>query len=235
MNGDSARLGDAPTVSAVLGGTFDPVHAGHIGLATELRRRLAPAQLALMPCYEPPHRAQPQATAPQRVAMLRLALGGNGAADISIDERELRRCGVSWTIDSLREWRGECGVDAPLVFVVGSDAFAAIHTWRDWQELLGCVHLAVVPRPGTVALPLDSVAATLLRERGVKRARALAEQPAGRLWWVEGLPLWGESSTAVRAALAAGRHPTGLAEPVRRYIRWLRLYNGGSERPSAFS
>ncbi len=227
LTGGCARRGGVPTIAAVLGGTFDPVHNGHTGLATALRQALAPAQLWLMPCHEPPHRAPPQATPRQRLAMLRLAVG-DGVDAVGIDPREVCRRGVSWTVDSLREYRAECGASVPLALVIGSDALAEIHSWHDWPALLDCAHLVVVPRPGVDAMVSGSVAAELLRTRGVRRGRELAEQPSGLLWWGEELPRWPQSSTSVRVAVAAGERPEGVAELVWRYIRRSQLYRSGS-------
>lgn len=190
---------------ALLGGTFDPVHNGHLRAAWEAAEQLD-AEVRLMPANVPPHRAQPLAPASGRVAMLYAALGGQSR--LTVDERELRRAGPSYSVDTLRELRAEIGSERPLVLIVGTDAFAGLPTWHAWRTLFELAHIAVLERPGA-ALP---VPAELLAELTLRHAapgsdwRAAA---AGRIVPVAITPLQ-ISATDIRRRLAAGDEPRFL-------------------------
>jgi len=188
---------------AILGGTFDPVHIGHLNAAWEAAEVLD-ADVHLMPASVPPHRPPPVATAAQRVAMLRAALAGQSR--LSLDTRELEREGPSYTIDTLTALRAELGA-RPLVLLVGEDAFAGLPTWHRWRELFGVAHIGVLTRPGAVLqLPAELREAT--RTRVVPPAM-LADTPAGQVAAVPVTPL-DISATHVRELLAEGRAPRYL-------------------------
>lgn len=140
---------------AILGGTFDPVHIGHLRVALEAADALS-AELRLMPASVPPHREQPVATAAQRVAILRAALVGQDR--LRLDERELSRSGRSYTIDTLIELREEMGRDRCLVLLVGRDAFCGLPTWHRWRELFEHAHIGVLSRPGHLIEISDELA-----------------------------------------------------------------------------
>jgi nicotinate-nucleotide adenylyltransferase len=196
---------------AIFGGTFDPVHVGHLSVAWEASE-LLDADVHLMPASVPPHRPPPTASAAQRVAMLRAAL--QGQARLTLDARELRRTGPSFTIDTLAELRAEQG-DRPLVLLIGADAFAGLCGWHRWSELFDLAHIGVLSRPGVDAA-LPDVLRQVVDPRRVDNASQLHRAPAGKVVELAVTPLE-ISATHVRELLAAGRDPryllpTGLFE-----------------------
>lgn len=130
----------------IFGGTFDPVHYGHIASAKMLVAQLSLDTLYFMPCQQHPFHKHPGASPAQRADMLTLAVADE--AQLQIDERELRRDGISYTVDSLQEIRSEFGDDAVIVFILGTDAFASLHQWERWQSLLLLSNVAVIERAG---------------------------------------------------------------------------------------
>lgn len=190
---------------AILGGTFDPVHNGHLRAAWEAAEALD-AEVHLVPAHVPPHRPAPVAGAAQRVAMLRAALGGQQR--LVLDTRELRREGPSWTVDTLHDLRAELGPQRPLVLLVGADAFAGLASWHRWRELFELAHVGVLTRPGAAAGLPPELAAEVAPRR-VERADALRAAAAGRVLAIAVTAL-DISASQVRAALADGRSPRYL-------------------------
>ena len=137
----------------VFGGTFDPVHLGHLSVAWEAAE-LLDAEVRLIPTNVPPHRPPPMASADERVAMLRVALRGQDR--LTLDTRELERSGPSYTVDTLAELRAELGQRA-LVLLVGADMFAQLPAWDRWHELFDLAHVGVLSRPGVGAQPVDAL------------------------------------------------------------------------------
>jgi len=130
----------------IFGGTFDPIHIGHLRMALELKEQLGLDEMRLLPCHQPPHRDAPQVSSVQRVEMLRIAL--QDCPELQLDERELLRDKPSYTYDTLMELRAELGSEVSLVLCMGEDAFAGLPTWYRWQELIRLAHLVVIARPG---------------------------------------------------------------------------------------
>ena len=189
---------------AIFGGTFDPVHLGHLSVAWEASE-LLDAEVRLMPASVPPHRPPPSATAQQRVAMLHAAL--QGQSRLTLDTRELERSGPSYTIDTLIELRAEQG-GRPLVLLIGADAFAGLSSWHRWRELFEVAHIGVLSRPGVPAvLPDELLQMTVGRH--VDDAVALRGVPAGKLIGLAVTPLE-ISATRIRELLASGRDPRYL-------------------------
>ncbi|EIM02750.1 MULTISPECIES: nicotinate-nucleotide adenylyltransferase [Rhodanobacter] len=189
---------------AIFGGTFDPVHLGHLSVAWEAAE-LLDAEVRLLPVSVPPHRAPPIATAAQRVAILRAAL--RGQSRLVLDTRELDREGPSYTIDTLHELRAEQG-ERPLVLLLGADAFAGLASWHRWRELFAAAHIGVLRRPGVSA----SLSEELEREvagRRITELSALRRLPAGKVAELAVTPLE-ISATRIRELLAAGRDPRYL-------------------------
>ena len=217
-----SHAAEAALPVGVFGGTFNPVHYGHLRSALELVERLGLEQLRLMPCAVPPHRELPVCSAEHRCAMVQLAVAGEPR--LSCDARELHREGKSFTIDSLIELRAELGEQRSLCLVMGCDALLGITGWHRWQELLEWSHIVVIARPGW-ELPADGEVAEWLSSRCVSDAAVLRQRPAGGILVEELRPLQ-ISSTEIRQMLAAGHSPRYLLpEPVLGYIHRHNLYH----------
>ena len=132
----------------IFGGTFDPIHYGHLRPAQEAMQKLALAELRFVPAAQPPHRPPPLASAAQRLAMIELAI--RDLPGFRADDRELQRGGLSYTVLTLESLRAELG-NTPLCLLVGADQFRNFETWHRWQEIPDLVHLVVLNRPGTAA------------------------------------------------------------------------------------
>lgn len=210
------------TPVGVFGGTFNPVHYGHLRSALELVERLQLTQLRLMPCAVPPHREQPGCSAQHRAAMVELAVAAEPA--LACDTRELARAGVSYTIDSLIELRTELGRDTSLCLVMGCDAVLDISAWHRWQELLEWAHIVVIARPGW-QLPTAGVVAQWLQSHRLAPEENLHDNAAGRIVVEELRPL-AISSTEIRDLLARGCSARYLLpEPVLDYVHKHSLYH----------
>ncbi len=216
----SPLYGPLPAVG-IFGGTFDPVHYGHLRSALELVERLRLQQLRLMPCAVPPHRAAPACDARHRAAMVQLAVAGEPR--LACDSRELAREGASYTIDSLMELRSELGEECSLNLVMGCDAVLGITTWHRWQELLDWAHVVVIARPGW-QLPASGPVAQWLREHRPLECGGLHLHASGSILVEELRPL-AISSTEIRELLAASRSPRYLLpQVVLDYIQAHNLY-----------
>lgn len=205
----------------VFGGTFDPVHYGHLRSALELVERLELEQLRLMPNAQPPHRDTPRCDATHRAAMVELAVAGEPR--LACDRRELSRAGKSYIIDSLIELRGELGAQCGLCMVMGCDAVLDIAQWHRWRELLDWAHIIVIARPGW-ALPRTGDVAQWLNAHRVDDVSPLRRRSAGYIAIEELRPL-AISSTEIRELLAAGRSARYLLpQAVLDYIQTHNLY-----------
>lgn len=204
---------------AIFGGTFDPIHVGHLRAAWDAAEVLG-ARVRVMPTSVPPHRPQPQASGAQRAEMVRLALRGQDR--LVLDTRELERSGTSYTIDTLRELRAEAGAAAPIFLLIGADAFDGLPTWKDWRLLFDYAHVGVLTRPGHGEhrpAELDAFAAPRIATPAAARKRC-----AGCVVPIAVTPLE-VSATLLRELLEAGRDPRFLVpEAVGEYIRANGLY-----------
>ena len=213
-----------PGPVGILGGTFDPIHYAHLRLAEELADALDLAQVRFVPASIPPHRASPQVSATHRADMVRLACADN--ARFVLDDRECRRAGPSYTVDTLLELRAELGSACALCLLMGLDAFLGLTTWSRWQRLFELAHIVIAHRPG-FALDPAAVPATLARELDARRARAtreLRQSPAGLVWLQAITPL-DISATAIREAIREKRSPRYLLpDSVLDYIHRSSLY-----------
>jgi len=209
---------------ALLGGTFDPVHYGHLRFADDVRQALGLRHVRLVASALPPHRDPARASAADRIAMLDLAVRDFPA--LVVDTREIRRGGRSYTVETLEELRREYP-DAPLVLLVGADAFRGLPAWHRWREIFDLAHVVVVPRPGSKLV--DDLPPELVPEwqaRHAADARDLRARPAGSIY-VQPVAPHAISSTQIRNALAQGdvrSIETLLPAPVLAYIGSRRLY-----------
>lgn len=205
----------------ILGGTFDPIHYGHLRPAQEVLRALALSEIRLIPAANPPHRPPPVAGAEHRLRMVELA-----AAEFPgfrVDDREFRRGGPSYTVPTLESLRAELG-EVPLCLLMGTDAFAGIETWHAWRRLPELAHFVVMTRPGwpfpdTPALP------EWARRRVSRDAAGLARSPAGGIYFQPVTPQ-DVSATGIRRRIARGESVDGLLpSAVRDYIRVHGIYS----------
>jgi nicotinate-nucleotide adenylyltransferase len=210
----------------LLGGTFDPIHFGHLRLAQELCEDLELGEVRFIPAGLPPHRRRPGTSARHRLEMVRMAIAGNPA--FRLDEREVNRDAPSYTVDTLLELRHELGKPQPICLLLGADAFLGLTTWHEWRSLFDLAHLAVAYRPGFARSVWDDLMPedlkTELAKRQVAEAGALRTSPAG-LVHIHPITLLDISASHVRMLEASGRSPRYLVpESVLAYIRKHRLY-----------
>lgn len=129
----------------IFGGTFDPIHFGHLNPVREAAKSLGLKQVRFIPAANPPHRSKPVADSHNRLAMIRLAL--KDYPEFKIDKRELNRTGSSYTINTLESLRKEFGNNIPIMMFVGADVFNEFNTWHQWQQIPDFVHIVVMTRP----------------------------------------------------------------------------------------
>ncbi len=209
---------------ALLGGSFDPVHHGHVALAALFAKLIRPDQLRVIPAGNPWQKSALKASAEQRSAMLELAFESAGLA-IALDRQEIERKTPTYTIDTLRNVRAELGPDASIVFLMGADQLQHLDTWRDWRELFNLAHIGVAARPGysLAEAALPAAVATELQQRQASLEQ-LRNTPSGHMYLAQALDV-DISSTQVRAALQRGDEAGSLIpRVVLDYIQQHNLY-----------
>ncbi len=177
-----------------MGGTFDPVHTGHLACALSAKDHLELEQIKLIPCAITPHRDQPGRSPQQRSEMLQLAC--KELEGFSVDTRELEREGPSYTVDTLESLREELGKNSPIIFILGTDAFENILSWHKAQEILNLAHLLVLQRPG-YQLPQDGPLKDYIGTHQCKESTELKQSPCGKLHFMTG-PLVDISASELR-------------------------------------
>jgi len=214
----------APAIG-LFGGTFDPVHYGHLRLAAEMREAFHLERVVFLPAGHPWQRTREAWTeGADRVRMLELAVAGEPA--FAVDDREVRRAGPTYTVDTLAEYRAECGPERPLVFLCGTDAFSRVETWHRSPELFELAHFAVAVRADDAAWQAKGPGAIprALWPRVTMSLRDLLARPAGQVMTFAMTPL-AISSTAIRALVRSGASIRYLTpDPVADYIRSRPLY-----------
>jgi nicotinate-nucleotide adenylyltransferase len=212
----------------ILGGTFDPVHYGHLRLAQEVADQLRLAEVRFVPSGTPPHRAAPVASAADRLTMVRLATAGN--ALFTVDARESANTAPGYTVDTLTAIRAEVGPVQSLVLLLGADAFLDLATWSRWHQLFQLAHVAVAYRPG---FPVDTWQSRMPQPLAAEYNARLMRQPLG----VHMAPAGGIvvvpiaaldiSATLIRDARRAGGNPRYLLpDSIIQYIQEHSLYTG---------
>jgi nicotinate-nucleotide adenylyltransferase len=204
----------------IFGGTFDPVHTGHLRTAHELLTGLELAEVRFVPSRLPPHRPPTVAPEALRLRMLEAAL--EGLPGFRVDDRELRRPGLSYMVDTLSSLRAEVG-SQPLCLLLGLDAFLGLPAWHRWRQLPELAHIVVARRPG-IAGEIDGEAGSFLRSRVITDPRTLASAPAGSVLMRDVTQLE-VSSSAIRSLVAAGGDPLFLVpDAVRELILKTHIY-----------
>ena len=204
----------------ILGGTFDPIHYGHLRTALELKRAIELERVYFVPAAKPPHRSAPTTDAALRLRMVRAAI--EGEPEFVADDRELKRPGLSYTFDTLQSFRAEFPA-RPICLLLGMDAFLNLPYWHKWRELLDLAHVVVAQRPGWDA-PRGGSLGELYLERRTVQAHELLASLAGRIHFqpVTQLEI---SSTDLRASLRAGVDPKFLVpDSVRQIILETECY-----------
>lgn len=207
---------------AIFGGTFDPVHVGHLRSAVEIQEALGVSRIKLIPSYAPPHRDNPGSKPEDRLAMLRLAI--KGVPFLEVDDREILREGKSYTIDTLRSIRNELGENLSISLVVGFDAFVLLDEWKEWKRLLDYAHLVILERPGSEGVLLKPELIGLLKDRLVDGALCLRSKPNGTVCRLK-LTQLDVSASRVRQIFREGQSADFIVPgEVVRYIHEHGLY-----------
>lgn len=209
---------------ALLGGSFDPVHHGHVALAELFDTLLRPDELRIVPAGQPWQKTGLQASDDDRIAMLELAFG-ESSIPYTIDLQEIERNGPTYTVDTLRAVRAELGPQASIVFLMGADQLHKLDTWREWKELFSLANIGVAARPG-FALDKQQLPPAVAQELEHRLAepKALRDSPAGLVCVVHALAV-DISATEVRDAIRNGENANMLVAPVvLDYIQQHNLY-----------
>jgi len=209
----------------IFGGTFDPVHYGHLRLAEEMLELANLRQIRFIPTGTPPHRDAPQVSAQHRSAMVQLSIADQPA--FMLDDREVKRTTPCYTVDTLRELRADLGAAQPLCLLMGGDAFLQLHTWHEWEQLFELAHIVVGYRPGfTIDERIHSATAELQQhyQQRLCTADDLSRQPSGGIAELA-IPKLEISATDIRRRVAESRTiryllPNAVAD----YIHQHHLY-----------
>lgn len=215
---------DSPSagLQALFGGTFDPIHYGHLRPVEALAKQVGLKKVILLPNHVPPHRPQPEATPAQRLEMVRLAIQNNPL--FTIDTRELERDTPSYTIDTLTALRKEMGPKQPLAFIIGQDSLLSINSWHGWERLLDNCHLLVCSRPGYATRFSDPLMQAWLEQHRSEDPNQLSKTPNGNIFLAD-TPLINISATEIRQKLSDGNLCTDLIpDAVIEYIKQQHLY-----------
>ncbi len=207
---------------ALYGGTFDPVHYGHLKPVEALAKEVALHQVTIIPNNVPPHRPQPEADSQQRKAMVELAIAGHPL--FKLDDRELQRPTPSYTVETLEQIRREQGARQPLAFIIGQDSLLSLQRWHRWEDLLGLCHLLVCQRPGYPVSMDTAEQQAWLEAHRTTSVEELHASPGGKIYLAP-TPLYAISATAIRQRLAENLPCDDLVPPpVLAFIQQRHLY-----------
>ena len=210
----------------IFGGTFDPIHYGHLRVAEEIVETVGLQKMYFVPAGMPRLRHSPVASSQHRVEIVRLAIQKN--PDFVLDEREIYRDGVSYSIDTVREFKQEFGEEVRLCFILGADAFIKLPEWNNWKELFNLCHFIVSTRPGYTFTLIKELLSKELREecsqRWVSNTETLKKETSG-LIFIASTTMLDISATSIRAHIAVGRNVRHLVPSVTvNYISKNKLY-----------
>jgi nicotinate-nucleotide adenylyltransferase len=213
------------TPMGIFGGTFDPIHLGHLRTAFEMLQALRFGEVRFMPAGKPPHRGSPIAEAKLRLRMVQVATAAQHG--FVVDDRELQRQGPSYSVDTLTALRAEFPL-RPIALIIGMDAFLGLPKWYHWREILQLAHIVVAHRPGWRAPDMGPLG-ELLADRGTHRIGDLHQAKAGHIY-IHDVTQLEISSTEIRELVGAGRDPRFLMpDAVRDLILQSGCYGRGSE------
>jgi len=210
----------------IFGGTFDPIHYGHLRIAEEIVKIVGLQKMYFVPAGMPRLRHSPVASPQHRVEIVRLAIQKN--PDFVLDGREIYRDGVSYSIDTVREFKQEFGEEIRLCLVLGADAFIKLPEWNNWKELFNLCHFIVSTRPGYTFTLIKELLSKELREecsqRWVSNTETLKKETSG-LIFIASTTMLDISATSIRAHIAVGRNVRHLVPSVTvNYISKNKLY-----------
>lgn len=212
-------------LTVFFGGTFDPIHYGHILPATQLTKELGIAKISLLPNHIPPHKPQPEATTAQRLEMLTLVI--NEYPELSIDMREIVKADLtrpSYTIETLQAWREENGNNCGLAFILGQDSLLSLPTWHNWQTLLDYCHLIICRRPGYPDTITDPELKAWVNQHQTTNIADLHHYPHGFIYFAN-TPLEDISATTIRERISHQQNcETLLPNKILHYIQDQHLY-----------
>jgi len=207
----------------IFGGTFDPIHYGHLRLAEELAEALNLSEVRIIPAGQPPHRTVPRTPARHRLEMARLAIAGNPR--FKLDDREVQQARASYTIDTLRALRQELGAEQSIWLLMGADAFLGLATWKEWQRLFDLAHIAVAHRPGYQLAQSDALNDGLRQELERRQVAGTPHTPAGSIL-LRPITQLDIAATDIRSRLLEGRSVRYLLpDGVLDYIQGNNLYS----------
>ncbi len=206
----------------ILGGTFNPIHNGHLRLALELYERLDLAEVRLLPVGQPPHREQPSVSSELRLELVEAAI--MGVTGLSLDDRELRREGLSYMVDTLNSLRQDLPLRS-LCLILGMDAFLGLPKWHQWQRLISLAHILVVNRSNSRLSDDNQTMQEFLKKHRTFNKKDLQTQKYGKIW-IEEMPMLTISSTQIRDIIANGKNPHYLLpDTVLDKINTYKLYH----------
>jgi nicotinate-nucleotide adenylyltransferase len=213
---------DMTQLQAMYGGTFDPVHYGHLKPVEILANQIGLGKVIIVPNNVPPHRPQPEATSAQRWHMLELAIADKPL--FVLDDRELQRQTPSWSAQTLQEWRREQGPKPSLSFIIGQDSLLTFPTWHNYASILDNVHLIVCRRPGYPLVMPRPEYQQWLDKHLTHDVEQLHRRPAGAIYLAE-TPWFDISATLIRQRLERGESCADmLPAAVLDYIHQQKLY-----------
>ena len=204
----------------IFGGTFDPIHQGHLNIASQCIEQLPLTTLAFMPCAQPAHKTHSGVSAEQRLAMVKLAIAQQPA--FSIDDRELKRKGPSYSLLSLQELRQEHPNDA-IAFLIGMDSLNNLHKWHKWQDVVALCHLIVCQRPGEALHPSPEIQDYIAQCR-TSDVKALTTQQGGLCYFLATSPTPISSSELRKHLKTSATLPEYLPSSVAHYIKSQHIY-----------
>lgn len=204
----------------ILGGTFDPIHQGHIEIAKAALKGLSLSRVEFIPCYQPPHREKPIASPDDRFTMTKLAVQSEPL--FHVNDIEIKRKGISYSIDTLIELRKKIQ-NEPLCLLLGADIFTHFDTWHEWQKIPLYVHLIIVGRPNSTP-PNHPEIQALLEKNITTELSDLQKNASGKIYYLNNklIPI---SATMIRESLQLGKkNISGLDQAVEKYIRKKAIY-----------